>query len=236
MNWFKRLACVATIAGLGAAASPAWADPATSAQYTINLPNFAVTDIVAADMGSPFTVFTQGAPGKPIGAGIGVTTITTDFLTAEDIGQPGFVYTPGQVFLLGVTSNLPGDADGQRHLVVFTNDAFAQSAQNIAFGTLFPDVNEDTLINDLVTTENIGDISDFAFKYAVNAGPNGSIAFNIGDSFTAIAFSNGQIIGTGTSALIGGVPEPAEWALMLLGFGGAGAVLRARRQPIVVTA
>jgi len=28
----------------------------------------------------------------------------------------------------------------------------------------------------------------------------------------------------------GGVPEPATWALMILGFGGAGAVLRARRR------
>jgi hypothetical protein len=236
VNSFKRLACVATIAALGAAASPAWASPATSANYTINLPDFAVTDIVVADMGSPFTVFTQGAPGKPIGAAIGTSTISTDFLTADEIGIPGFVYTPGQVFLLGVTSDLPGDADGQKHLVVFTNDAFAQSAQNIAFGTLFPEVDEDTLINDLITSDNIGDISDFAVKYAVNAGPNGSIAFNIGDHFTAVAFSDGQIIGTGTSVLIGGVPEPEAWALMVLGFGGVGAALRTRRRPVPAAA
>ncbi|HET6971712.1 MAG TPA: PEPxxWA-CTERM sorting domain-containing protein [Phenylobacterium sp.] len=35
--------------------------------------------------------------------------------------------------------------------------------------------------------------------------------------------------GTATGALPGGVPEPASWALMILGFGGVGATLRRRR-------
>ena len=33
-----------------------------------------------------------------------------------------------------------------------------------------------------------------------------------------------------------GVPEPASWALMLTGFGGLGAMLRARRRPAAATA
>ena len=32
-----------------------------------------------------------------------------------------------------------------------------------------------------------------------------------------------------TSALAASVPEPGAWALMILGFGGAGAVIRRRR-------
>ncbi|WP_394760717.1 PEPxxWA-CTERM sorting domain-containing protein [Phenylobacterium sp.] len=40
-----------------------------------------------------------------------------------------------------------------------------------------------------------------------------------------------------TSGLAGAVPEPATWALMLVGFGGLGAVLRrAKRNPSGVTA
>jgi len=40
----------------------------------------------------------------------------------------------------------------------------------------------------------------------------------------------------GQSATVGGVPEPASWALMLVGFGGLGAALRARRRGRTVAA
>ena len=35
---------------------------------------------------------------------------------------------------------------------------------------------------------------------------------------------------TGFSATLTAVPEPATWALMIVGFGGAGAMLRSRRR------
>jgi len=38
------------------------------------------------------------------------------------------------------------------------------------------------------------------------------------------------------AAANGGVPEPASWALMILGFGGAGAALRRRRRPLATAA
>lgn len=34
----------------------------------------------------------------------------------------------------------------------------------------------------------------------------------------------------GDALVTGGVPEPGAWALMLLGFGGAGAMIRSRRR------
>ncbi|MFI4950679.1 MAG: PEPxxWA-CTERM sorting domain-containing protein [Caulobacterales bacterium] len=42
-------------------------------------------------------------------------------------------------------------------------------------------------------------------------------------------YTLGDVTGSGTFN-IGGVPEPATWMLLLLGFGGIGAVLRRRRQ------
>jgi len=51
------------------------------------------------------------------------------------------------------------------------------------------------------------------------------------------AFSRGIVLDnvtvTGTPAPTAGVPEPASWALMILGFGAAGSVLRRRRMLVV---
>jgi hypothetical protein len=59
-----------------------------------------------------------------------------------------------------------------------------------------------------------------------------------GDVFTHVAFvTNSPLLGVG-HIRIGGVgangtvPEPATWALMIMGFGGAGAVVRRRRSAL----
>jgi hypothetical protein len=124
-----------------------------------------------------------------------------------------------------VTSGLPGDAPGQEHLVVFTNDTFASNAVSIDFGALFPNTDETALINDLMTETNPGDIFNFAGGDALS-GPNGSIYFEPGDSFTAVAFSDGQIIGTGTSSFTAPAPEPFTLSLFGAGLAGLGAARR----------
>ncbi|WP_394763175.1 PEPxxWA-CTERM sorting domain-containing protein [Phenylobacterium sp.] len=67
----------------------------------------------------------------------------------------------------------------------------------------------------------------------------GSTAFIAGSGSTTLALIGqvgGQFIGldnvtiTDAGPVGGGVPEPASWALMLLGFGGLGAALRQRRR------
>lgn len=42
--------------------------------------------------------------------------------------------------------------------------------------------------------------------------------------------SYGGVLSFAAAALTGGVPEPASWALMIVGFGGIGATLRCRRR------
>lgn len=163
-------------------------------------------------------------------APVGHSVVTDIFAKHDPVGRS---------LLLGLTQNLPGDAEGQQHLVLFTNNAFAASATNIAFGTLFPTTLEASLIAALNSLNSgTGSESDYAllFDFSSNAaqnGPNGDAAFLFGSDFTAIAFSTGQIIGTGTSyysvpPITDPVPEPATWAMMIIGFGAVGGAMRRR--------
>ena len=62
-----------------------------------------------------------------------------------------------------------------------------------------------------------------------------STTFTATGSTTTLAFFNGDPSGDDNNgldniSLAAAVPEPATWALMILGFGGAGAVVRSRRR------
>ena len=139
-----------------------------------------------------------------------------------------------RLFLLGTAQDLPGDPEGQKHLVIFGASDWAQSAQGIAFGTLFPTVLESQLIfalEDAATgngqQSSYDLIDDFWFNSVIPAG----VTFGANASFSAIAFSQGLIIGNGTTASFNtptAVPEPANWALLIAGFGLVGAVQRRR--------
>ncbi len=198
--------------------------------YDITLPAYPVSDMV---------LFEQGAPNpNPNGygitfggccdyAGVGTTVITDPFVKTNPIISN---------FILGVASHLAGDPAGQQHLVVFTNDSFAAGAQGVDFGTLFPNTNETTLINDLTTNLDQAAVGDTVYNQAINdlftfaAGDakNAGIGFGSASSFSAVAFSSGQTIGTGLS-FTSPAPEPETWALLMLGIGLIGAAVRARR-------
>ena len=49
------------------------------------------------------------------------------------------------------------------------------------------------------------------------------------DTYGPTRFDNFHVTGTVADATVAGVPEPASWALMIGGFGLAGATLRRRR-------
>jgi hypothetical protein len=81
---------------------------------------------------------------------------------------------------------------------------------------------------------------------AIGGTTSGSFSLNFGATApTSVAFSDlyvryqaitapGIIGGSGEGIPTGGVPEPASWALMIMGIGGIGAVMRRRRtQPVL---
>ena len=213
---------------LGAASAPAVAaiggggsstESSFYISYQVNGVAYTVTDIAMYEQGLGANGYGITVEDPPFTANnVGETTLTDPFLKTNPIIS---------TFLIGVTSDLPGDAPGQQHLVLFTNTSWAQAAQHIAWGNLFGPLLEEDAISDVANVNWDSMFGDFTGLDQLNT----SYAFAPGQAFDVIAFSNGQIIGSGTS-YITNVPEPATWALMLAGFGGlAFAGLRGRRQP-----
>ena len=116
------------------------------------------------------------------------------------------------------------------------DDTFAAGLLGFDFADLFPGFNEVDLIAalDLLaspdTEDNLDDkelafdlIGNFSDQVRGNGGTFGSV-----DTFSLVGFSTAAAVGSGESSITV-VPEPAGWALMIAGFGGAGAMLRRRR-------
>jgi hypothetical protein len=77
---------------------------------------------------------------------------------------------------------------------------------------------------------NGGGSPDGTAFFRIDAGSGGISTLTLNPPFPAT--SNLLVYGTGS----GGVPEPATWGLMLVGFGGMGALLRRRRAGLAATA
>lgn len=80
----------------------------------------------------------------------------------------------------------------------------------------------------LISLKVFGQIDSFAgrneFNYSIFNGDNLLLASGVLDATTA----SGAIVTFDDPPITGGIPEPSTWALTILGFGAAGAMLRRR--------
>jgi hypothetical protein len=135
-------------------------------------------------------------------------------------------------FAAGLISGLPSDPVGQAilHLVVFGK--FTTAQLQLDYATLFPDISESTIINDLLNTPAsspplpVADYTAFktdAFNDGLYGGNNALL--------DAVAFSTGQLIGSAKVTLTPTpkqLPEPLT--ISIFGAGIAGAIGLRRRK------
>lgn len=223
-------------AGL-AAAMPAAAQTATyNVGTSLNNPNFSYGYGVA---GSSFTAFTNSYSSGCLGAATLAceTSGTSGDLPAVGINTgtaPVTFYTntvaPGTLFIQ------PGFASsGEDAIVNFTAHANGQFVFDLDFARIDTTSNGNGV--NLLAFVNGANVFGEGGSYYLAPVAGNSAAFDAtlnlkyGDIVTFGVNNNGDTSydGTGISGTItGAVPEPATWAMLLLGFGMVGAGLRYR--------
>jgi hypothetical protein len=143
-------------------------------------------------------------------------------------------------FLGGNATNLSNDINGLgSHGVVLTGFLNVASAGTYSL-SLGSDDGSELFINGASAIDNDGDhaFNTLTDNVTLNAGANAIeiIQFEDGGS-TGLTFGVNNAVATlSTTNGSGGVPEPAAWALMLVGFGGLGAMLRTHRRAVATAA
>lgn len=238
MNLKSKLAIVAACAvtGLGAATASAAADLSTFAQYTqIGRSNNLGFTQSASQTGRTFA--TNGAPTVNfsfLDSGFTTVAFFTFSGTVAD-GNPATVTGPSEYQQDGLNGSFSflsktGFMIDSVNYAAGTNllsATFSDAAIN-STGTCGSVSNSTLLGHSIVYTSSVLDVDAFTGK---------DVSFTLTSARPAITATAGHSLSNFSASSTGSfagatVPEPSSWALMLLGFGGIGAIVRRRRSSL----
>lgn len=187
-------------------------------------------------LAGPFTNtaanYEQLANGSSFITGWTVSSSSGDIVLGQTVTGDGHSAADGTYFvdLSGFGASSPDGALNQTiHTVAGATYAFSMDLGSSNSGTIFASVGGSLLTLTSGAAFSVGSESWTPWSGTFTGGANHNPLLTIGNGTpgSQIDFlDNVSIVQTGGGS---GAPEPAGWALMILGFGGVGASMRRRR-------
>jgi hypothetical protein len=200
------------------------------------LAGFAASGAQAAIVNGNFESVTGTSPdGWTISPGTEIQDLTgADYIpccgttgTAAELANHFASFGPGNVPNISTLSQSIATTANARYTLSFDAGALGGGSEDIIAAVY----DGATLIQSLTVTTNANNNLDTTFS------PQ-SLNFTAASGATNVVFS---AVGDGINidpiidnVSVAGVPEPASWAMMLVGFGGLGAAMRSARRKAIV--
>ena len=247
----RSYAYLASAVLLAASAVPASAATETFGQFIQKSPNARAFHYTKLDSGANKKAeitgnnipvyFLLGLSGLPADlTGLQDAHLSVDFIS--NLGTTGAGTSRTQLFdtatagsISFIRDSAAGEGNGTRTnllTVSFTNAELDASNGNGSFTFKSNADSVITFTSDFLDFTNLV-AKDFSFSFS---GASPTFSASLGSSSRSTNFSgSGTFASDPAPLVVGGVPEPASWALMLGGFGLLGATLRTRKVSQAVT-
>ncbi len=225
-SWLVGVSAAALAAFAVGGASAATVVTFASYQTSLNAGESLVTDFEGPSFGVPASLTVGGNASMMSGTGsLGAAPATS--ATTQDLSQYLSVRT-GQTFTLSgldltEISFYVGSLDPFN---IFTFSGAGGFSQSFTGAQLVAATAAADQANGSQTAASANGRYTFTFDQAITG-------LQLASNSPSLEVSD---IGAIAVATAGGVPEPAAWALMILGFGGVGASLRHKRKQVPATA
>jgi hypothetical protein len=167
-------------------------------------------------------------------ASAGIVTGNTGLQNVTEVDTASLITIAFEQNQLAANQSFTGVLD-------LTNPSNGTYSVNIGTSTPGVTFTSGTLALWNAMTSSFNTVATLGLGSTVCCGANSSIGlapqlFTAGTyrlTFNGTSTVAGADSGTVTIAAAGAVPEPATWAMMLLGFGGIGMAMRRRRKPVL---